>query len=168
MPVAFHRAGFTLLDSRAQKLLGRYQLTWPDVYGGEDGIRESISRRLVAPAVRDSFAAARTGVARTLDQLNNCVSTFDPTLAAALAKSRAKIEYQLEKMDHKVARETLRRDRRAMEESHYLAGLLFPNKHLQERLYTILPFLAKHGFELIDTIYDNIELDCPDHRVLAI
>ena len=63
---------------------------------------------------------------------------------------------------------TLRRDQRAMEESHFLAGLLYPNKHLQERLYTILPFLAKHGFELIDTIHDAIRPECPDHCVLTI
>jgi bacillithiol synthase len=39
---------------------------------------------------------------------------------------------------------------------------------LQERLYSILPFLAKHGFDLIDTIYENVRLDCPDHQMLVI
>ena len=47
-------------------------------------------------------------------------------------------------------------------------GLIYPEKHLQERLYSILPFLARHGFDLIGTLYDNIRLDCPDHRLLVI
>ena len=41
-------------------------------------------------------------------------------------------------------------------------------KHLQERIYSILPFLARHGPDLIDRIYDQVELGCPDHRVLEI
>jgi bacillithiol synthase len=39
---------------------------------------------------------------------------------------------------------------------------------LQERLYSIVPFLAKHGLDLVDRIYENIQLDCPDHRLLTV
>jgi hypothetical protein len=39
---------------------------------------------------------------------------------------------------------------------------------LQERLYSILPFLAKHGLDLVDRIYEAIELDCPDHRMMVV
>ena len=28
--------------------------------------------------------------------------------------------------------------------------------------------LAKHGLELVDQLYDSIELDCPDHRVMVV
>ena len=49
-----------------------------------------------------------------------------------------------------------------------LSGLIFPEQHLQERLYSILPFLAKHGFDLLGMIYDNIELECSDHRVMVL
>jgi hypothetical protein len=39
---------------------------------------------------------------------------------------------------------------------------------LQERFYSILPFLAQHGFDLPDRIYGAIEPQCPDHRVLTL
>ncbi len=168
MPVALHRAGFTLLDARANKLLTRYQLGWPAVYEGEEGIREAIGNRLVPAGVADSLQSAGREIGSALDRLNREMDGFDPTLSASLAKSRAKIEHQLNKLAHKAGRESLRRDQRASEEARFLAGLLYPNKHLQERLYTILPFLAKHGFELIDTIWDQMTLDCPDHQVLTV
>ncbi len=49
-----------------------------------------------------------------------------------------------------------------------LYGLIYPERHLQERLYSILPFLAKHGLDLIDHIYEAIQLDCPDHRLMVV
>jgi uncharacterized protein YllA (UPF0747 family) len=96
------------------------------------------------------------------------LTSFDPTLASALDKSRAKIIYQLAKIGRKTGRETLRRDARAAEDARLLSSLVYPAKHLQERFYSILPFLAKHGDGLLDTLYDNIHLDCPDHKYLVI
>jgi len=168
MPVVVHRSGFTLLDARAQKLVDRYKLEWPIIFEGEDSIREHIARRLVPPGLQHTAASVLSEVQGALMRYSGELNTFDPTLAAAMGSSRKKILFQLSKIERKTAREAMRRDVRAAQDAAYIAGLLYPNKHLQERLYTILPFLAKHGTGLIDTIHDGIELDCPDHQVLVV
>jgi len=60
------------------------------------------------------------------------------------------------------------RDEKASRDAASLNGLIYPVKHLQERLYSIIPFLATHGFDLIDHLYDNIQVECPDHRLLIV
>jgi uncharacterized protein YllA (UPF0747 family) len=102
-----------------------------------------------------------------VDELRYKLEAYDPTLAAALDKSRAKILHQLARIERKAAREALRREDRAEAEAAYLYNLIHPRKHPQERLYTILPFLARHGLELIDRLYENVHLDCPDHVILT-
>ncbi len=62
----------------------------------------------------------------------------------------------------------MRRDARAVADARYLTNLLYPHRHLQERFYSILPFLAAHGMDLVGRLYDAAQLDCPDHRVLTI
>ncbi len=76
--------------------------------------------------------------------------------------------YQLEKLGRKTARETLRRDARATADGDHLAGMIYPHRHPQERFYSILPFLAQHGLDLIDRLYDAVEPMCPDHRVYTL
>ena len=76
--------------------------------------------------------------------------------------------YQLSKMQRKTAREALRRNQRASAEASYMSGLIYPQKHLQERFYSILPFVAQHGTDLMDTLYSHLHLDCPDHKVLVV
>jgi hypothetical protein len=76
--------------------------------------------------------------------------------------------YQLGKARRKIERELLQRDQRANGDAQYLRNLLFPQRHLQERFYSILPFVAEHGLDLIDRLYDAAQVECPDHRVLAI
>ncbi|HTR35412.1 MAG TPA: bacillithiol biosynthesis cysteine-adding enzyme BshC [Bryobacteraceae bacterium] len=168
MPVMLSRAGFTLLDARAAKLMDRYGFSLPDVFHGEERVRDQIGGKLVPPELIGEFGAIERATADSLARLRDDLVSFDSTLAAAADKSRTKILYQLSKIERKTARETVRKNQRAGEEAAYLSGLIFPEKHLQERLYSILPFVAKHGPGLTDTLYENISLDCPDHRVLVI
>ncbi len=168
MPVMLARSGFTLLDSRAQKLMSRYDLGLPCFFHGEECLREKIARKLVPQSILSEFTEIQKATASSLDRLRGDLTAFDPTLASAMDKSRAKILYQLSKIERKAARESLRRDERATEESRFLSGLIYPEKHLQERFYSILPFLAKHGLGLLDTLYESVSLDCPDHKILAV
>src|SRR5580693_3290480 len=168
MPVMLARGGFTLLDARTAKLMDKFELTLPALFHGEEATRETIAQKLVPAAVAREFENVRTATAKSLDELAAALHTFDATLASAAGKSRAKILYQLSKLERKAARETLNRDRRALEDARYMSGLIFPEKHLQERFYSILPFVARHGLGLMDTLYANVNLDCPDHKVLVV
>jgi bacillithiol biosynthesis cysteine-adding enzyme BshC len=168
MPVAMPRAGFTILDSRSAKLMERNQLSLGDFFHGETSLKERMASRLVphtlASRMRETAATVESAVTRMRTEL----TTFDPTLARALDRSAKKIGYQLAKMERKTGREAMRRDEHAARDAASLYGLIYPERHLQERLYSILPFLAKHGLDLVGSIYEGIELECSDHRVMVI
>lgn len=168
MPVAVPRGGFTLLDERARSLMDRYNVTLTDCFHGDQLLRERIAARLIPDSLEITFQDVIGEVRNSLDRLQGELRHFDPTLGDALAKSRLKIIYQIEKNHRKAAREALRRDTRVNEGAAHLSGLVFPERHLQERLFSILPFLAKHGFELMDTLYENVHHGCPDHLLLTV
>lgn len=168
MPVVMARSAFTLLDARAAKLLERFHLSVPQIFVDAERLKERIAQSLVPDSVERAFAQSSTSVERQLDRLRSELERFDHTLAAALDTSRAKILYQLEKTRRKIERERLRRDGRAATDAQYLANLVYPHRHLQERFYSILPFLAKHGLDLIDRLHETVQLDCADHRVLTL
>jgi bacillithiol biosynthesis cysteine-adding enzyme BshC len=167
MPVVMSRAGFTLLDSRGAKLLARYKLTIAQTLVPEESLKSRIASALVPPHLEGAFDRTSNEVGLHLAGLRQQIAAFDPTLASALDKSRSKIAYQMEKIHKKIAHEMLRRDARAAEDTGYLLGSLFPHRHLQERFYSILPFLAQHGTQLVDPVYEALHTDCPDHRVLT-
>jgi uncharacterized protein YllA (UPF0747 family) len=168
MPVVMARSAFTLVEPRAVKLMKRYGIGLPEMFVDLESLRNRIAHILVPASLERGFSSTAESIGRSLDQLRSELEGFDRTLASALDKSRTKIQYQMEKARRKIEREALRRDERAAGDARYLSALLYPERHLQERIYTILPFLAEHGLELIDQLYQAIESDCPDHRVLYI
>lgn len=167
-PMPLPRAGFTVLDSHSTKLMARYQLSIPDFASGEISLREKVAEKLVSPELTALMAETRTVTARSLEALKSRLTSFDSTLAKAVNRSTRKIEYQLQKIESKIARQTLIRNDRASHDASALVNLVYPHKHLQERFYSILPLLAKHGPSLVDTIYENIHPDCPDHKLLTL
>jgi bacillithiol biosynthesis cysteine-adding enzyme BshC len=168
MPRLVPRAGFTLIDQRSGKLMDRFGIAMQDFFHGEDALREKIAATLIPPKLRSDFEEAGREAQVLLERLQADVTAFDPTLGEAAAKSRAKILYQLTKLERKVARESMRREQRAAADAEYLYNMIYPHRHLQERFYSILPFLARHGTGLLDTVYENVHLNCPDHVLLRL
>jgi bacillithiol synthase len=168
MPVIIPRQGFTVLDGRAQKLFTRYGLALPHFYHGEEALREQIAAHLVPPEVQELAAKTQREIGGPLERFYGGLQEFDPTLAAALEKSRRKMEYQLQKLMLKVNREAMRRDHRAQQDAAYLYSTVYPHRHLQERFYSFLPFMAQHGPDLLDRMYDSLHSECADHRLVAV
>jgi bacillithiol biosynthesis cysteine-adding enzyme BshC len=168
MPVMLPRNGYTLMSARSQKLLTRYELALPDALVRHEKLDELISAKLVPDSLHALFRESGEQTSQILDRLTASLQAFDPSLAKAIGKSRSKISYQLSKMEAKTAREALRRDQRATDEAAYLSHQLFPEHHLQERFFSILPFLAQYGLDLVNRIVDHSCLDCVDHHILHV
>jgi bacillithiol biosynthesis cysteine-adding enzyme BshC len=167
-PVACARAGFTLLDERSHKRMARYCLKPTDLFAGEQTLRNTIGARLVPERLRDSLEQTQKAFSSALDSLDGELRQFDVTLAGALKTSRRKIEYQVGKISRKTAAQILVRDAQAANDARSLSGLVYPEKHLQERLYSIVPFIAKFGPGLVDELYAAVRIDCPDHQFMVV
>jgi bacillithiol synthase len=168
MPVMLPRNSYTLLSARAKKLLTRYELSLPQALVRHEKLAEVVSAKLVPDNLHELFRESGEQTRAILDRLDASLQSFDPSLARTLGKSRAKMLYQLSKMEKKTAREALRRDERASAEAQYLSNQLFPEQHPQERFLSILPFVAQYGSELIEALVAHSCLDCMDHHLLYV
>jgi bacillithiol synthase len=167
-PVIVPRCAFTLLDTRARNLMDRHMVTLPGCFHGLDPLKERIAAGLVPDSLQVTFDLAQSEIRAVLDRLQGELAAFDPTLGAAMSKSKAKVLYQVEKNRRKAAREALRRDAMVTEGAEYLSHLVFPERVLQERFYSILPFVAQHGSRLLDLIEEHTHRGCPDHTLLTV
>jgi bacillithiol biosynthesis cysteine-adding enzyme BshC len=165
MPIIYPRNTFTLLDARAEKLLTRYNLRVVDLFDHHENVKGVLASKLVPPPLTEQIKTAQTSAAQALAQLQRSLLQFDPTLEAASRKSTAKISYQFGKLERKIAREMMRRDEHASKDADYLLNLVYPQRHLQERFYSIVPFLAKYGSDLPQQIRGEIRLSCSDHML---
>lgn len=167
-PVAFPRTGFTLADERLGKRMGRYGLVPQDLFVPERDLYARIAKRLIPSGLQMRIDQTNASVRHALDLLGNDLAGFDKSMLKALDTSRRKIEYQAAKIGQKTATQMMRRDEQAQRDAHMLYDLVFPHRHLQERLYSIVPMMAKFGPGLIADLYSHVQTECPDHQFAII
>ena len=139
------RSGFTLVDARAKKLLGRFGLTVEDVWSGSQGLRHKMERQSVPGLLSKSFDRDQKQVSKMLARLGKQIEKIDPTLKGSVERARKRIEYHIEKLRRKSGRAQDRKSGLIAAHEQYLESLLNPHKVLQERELCLLPFLARWG-----------------------
>jgi bacillithiol biosynthesis cysteine-adding enzyme BshC len=145
MPVVLPRPGFTLVDTKAAKLLRTYKLKVEDIWAGSQEVRRRMELVSVPNQISRDFDRNHKQVMRMLDQLKDQVLKLDPTLEGAVETARRKIDYQIDKLRRKTGRAQDAKAGLLSGHESFLEHLLYPHKTLQSRELCLLPFLARWG-----------------------
>jgi bacillithiol biosynthesis cysteine-adding enzyme BshC len=145
MPVMLPRAGYTLVDARAKKLLRRYELAVEDVWAGSQGLRHQMEGKSVSTALAKEFERDQKQIAKLLGKLGKQIEKIDATLKGTVERSQKSIEFHIEKLRRKAGRAQDQKAGLISEHEQYLESLLHPHKTLQSRELCFLPFLARWG-----------------------
>ena len=145
MPVMLPRAGFTLVDAKAAKILHRYGLTVEDVWAGPQSLLQKMESASVAKGLSKTFERDQKQIQKILMQLGKQIAKLDPTLKGTVERAKQRIEFHLEKLRRKVGKAQDQKAGLISTHMQYLESLLYPHKALQSRELCLLPFLARWG-----------------------
>lgn len=169
MPVVLPRAGFTILDAKAEKLLQKYGLCIENLWAGPQELRRKMESVSVPLALGEGFDRDKAQMESTLAELGAQIEKLDPTLAGAVSTARKKISFQLEKLRRKTGRALDQKSGLLGEHERFLENLLYPDKQLQSRELCFLPFLARWGMDGLGELQKLSGSDTlGEHRIVRI
>jgi len=145
MPVVLPRAGFTLIDAKATKLLRKYELVVEEVWAGSHDLRHKMEKQSVTGLLAEDFERDQKQIAEMLAKLGEKIEALDPTLKNTVEKTREGIEFYLDKLRRKAGMALDQKAGLLAAHEQHLESLLNPHKGLQERELCLLPFLARWG-----------------------
>ena len=161
-----HRASFTLIEPKHAKTLGKYDLELKDLFAGLENITPQIVEKYLNKEMANIFAEVEEKINVQLEYLNRNLVELEPTLAENLANRRRKILYHVSNLRRKFQHAQIQKDQVVQRQIETLFASLVPHKSLQERTLNIISFLNLYGLNLIDWVYDAIDLDDKEHRIL--
>jgi bacillithiol synthase len=165
-PVIFPRAGFTLVDHRIQRVLDKYRLAVEDVWQGEEHLRRKIAAAGFAEGWSERLDQSEHDLTALLERLRGDIQTLDPTLLDTLKHAEEKMKYQVERLRGKISHAALQRSEVLLRHAQLLMRFLMPNRELQEREVSGVYFLARAGYDLLDRILAQIQIDSCDHQIM--
>jgi uncharacterized protein YllA (UPF0747 family) len=167
MPVMLPRAGFTLVDVKATKLLKQYQLTVEDLWQGSQDIRKRLERAAVPKTLSAKFDREQKQITKTMTQLGKQIATLDRTLQGSVGTAQKKIAFQLDKLRRKVGRAQDQKNSLITAHQKFLEEQLYPHHVLQSRELGFLPFLAKWGPSALDELQKCCALSELGHHFIV-
>jgi len=151
-PVFLPRAGFTLVDSKAQRLLEQYGMTVEDVWAGSQTVRTKLGAANLPAKLSAKLEKDARQIRKLLDGWDDPITKIDPSLKATLEKTQRKISYQTEKLRQKAGWARDKKTSVLAGHAEFLSNLLYPNKALQSRELNFLPLLARWGMGALDDL----------------
>jgi bacillithiol biosynthesis cysteine-adding enzyme BshC len=166
MPAIVPRAGFTLVEPEAARLLERYGLEVAALFRGRQYVRAQMERRFLPKGLLRKFDQDERSLRKLLGGLRRPVGKLDRTLPGALDTAERKMLYQFLKLRGKVGRSENFRTGLLDRHERLLLDSLYPHRDLQERTHNLLPFIARHGFELLRELERRSASLAGNHQVV--
>lgn len=166
MPAILPRTSFTLLAPEVARTLKKYGLNFREVLEGRQELRRKMEGCFLPTGLAAKFNRDEKALRKMIGSYGKPLERLDKTLGGARQTAERKMIYQFVKLRGKAGRAENARtgviDRHEME----IVSALYPRHGLQERTLSLLPFLARHGMNLVDRLEAAGNQGCNGHRFL--
>jgi bacillithiol synthase len=163
------RAGVTIVDAKAQRLLMKYELNVREIIGGApERTRDRMARDTAAGSLIDGFDALKSTVESSISSLRTEINSIDPTVSDLFRNSEAKMLHQLGKVRRRFITNYARRASDLERHVDFLHNSLYPRGGLQERLLNFNHFLALYGPGFVEQVLECLEPFCRQHQILYV
>jgi bacillithiol synthase len=162
------RFSATVVEPKVQRWLGQYSIAVRDAFDGPEALRQTLAARTLPAGLQAAFERANRSVDESFSGLQEALAKLDPTLVEASQTGASKVRYQLDRLRERAMAAELRRSEVVSRHAAALSQALYPENALQERGVAGVYFVARHGTELLRSIYDTMRTDCHDHQILEL
>jgi uncharacterized protein YllA (UPF0747 family) len=161
-----HRASFTVVQRKHARTLEKYELKFAELFDGKEKVSARIVEKFISNETAETFAEVEEIINAQLNRLDKSLTEIEPTLSANLANRRKKIIWHIGALRKKYHQAEIRKNEIVRRRIENLFTALLPNDALQERTLNVVTFLNLFGTNFIDWIYEAIETDEKDHKIL--
>ena len=167
-PIIYPRSSATILEKNIGSIIEKYNLSVNQIFWEPEALQEHVLASLSDVTIENIFGDAREKIDLALDQLKEKLFDFDKTMSDAGTKYRQKILNYLDEFRGKAIDSQKRKHETTLRQIDKLSSTLFPNGTLQERELNFVYFVNKYGPDILDKIFEAIEINRFEHQIINI
>jgi bacillithiol biosynthesis cysteine-adding enzyme BshC len=166
MPSILPRAGFTIVDPLAARLLTKFGLEINDVFSGHQHLRARMEQKALPRALASRFDTGEKTLRKLLKSYQLPLMKLDRTLVGALDSAERKMLHQFAKLRGKAGRAENLRIGVLDRYERILLDSLYPHRGLQERTLSPLSWLAEYGPRFVDNLSRQASIESAQHHIV--
>jgi uncharacterized protein YllA (UPF0747 family) len=168
MPLIVPRATLTLVEPRVAQLLERFHFSLLDLTQEPEQLASRVLRAQLPSDFETTLTKARESVGEIFRGVSEAIAAVDPTLRATAGQTSGHIQGHLDQLERKAVQALKRREAETRQQIQRVREALMPGGKLQERVFPLLPFLARYGPSLLDAIQAAINGPGWEHQLVTL
>jgi len=164
--LAWPRVSATLLDARSRKIMSRYGLTLPELYGGPEAVAGRLMCGLAVEENLERIDRLQSDLYGQLAELQSLVPK-DDRIRVKIDRARGRMLYQVEKAKRRVSEFRGHRQEALARQLARLCGTIAPLGDLQERELAAFQFLLRYSQSVPQTLYEKVDPFLFEHQLIS-
>jgi bacillithiol synthase len=165
---SFHRASATLLPAKSAAALDESGLRLADLYA----LPQDLAARAVAQdrpealdAALERFRILLMGADREIEEQ---AVAIDPTLGETFTTLRGNLERHIEKLEKKILSSVKQKNETQLKRIGLVQQQAYPRQAPQERVLSLINFLPRYGFSLVETLLAELDSTGFSHQTIIL
>lgn len=154
MPLVIPRYSTQLVEAKVRKVLSKFQLEPNDLGQPFHELAAQVTREELPAGVSDALAAAKRHLTEDYGALLSASSGIDPTLRGPLESARNASFKHVDDSERKILTHLKKQNEVHLMQLRKAASNLYPDGAPQERVLSLLPYVARYGEGLLREILD--------------
>ena len=168
MPVIYPRQSLTLVEPEIKEILTKLGISCLEIMQDvEQAYNRVIEKKIPGPA-EELLNQTQAELKQKVEAMGKEILKIQPGLKPNLEFTIGKIDFEFNKFKDKFFQAYKKQFKEIKEEVYTARQMLYPQNTFQERILNLTHFLNRYGFDFVDYLYQNLDLDSVDHHVLEL
>ncbi len=167
-PVHRPRPSVTLIESHMDRQMENAGISFEDLTGDIERVINRVLTETFPSDLDSQLKSFRTTVADLFGRLGGDVIGFDPQLRNVTEQTSGKIDFIIKGFEHKIFTAHKKKYKEVTDRIYRLYNTLYPHRCLQERCLNVTYFLARHGLDVVNCLYRQLDSEETAHQLISL
>lgn len=168
MPIIHPRAGFTIVESKVQRIMEKNGLEISDLSEYYEKLFSRVSKQHISVELEQLIESSRSEIESVFKKLSSELIHIDPNIENVTESARKKIDQQINILRERAYQLQRSRDDIIRNQIKRACMNIYPDDKPQERVFNVVQFLVLYGFDFLDEVMSIIDPENIRHLILFI
>jgi bacillithiol biosynthesis cysteine-adding enzyme BshC len=165
-PVIYPRSSATLVEKNISSAIEKFDLKPHDIFTDPEKLKERIVSKISEGSLENIFSKSSYEMELIFDKLQEVLFDIDKTMSEMGNKYKQNSLNSLNQLKGKAVESQKKKYETTLRQIDKITVNLYPDKNLQEREINFLFYANKYGLDIINRIYEELEINVFEHQVI--
>jgi bacillithiol biosynthesis cysteine-adding enzyme BshC len=165
-PVIYPRSSATLVEKNISSAIEKLDLKLPEIFADPEKIKDTMVSKMSEGSLENIFSNSSYEIELVFDKLQEILFEIDKTTSELGSKYKQNSLNSLNQLKSKALEARKKKYETTLRQIDKITVNLYPDKNLQEREINFLFYANKYGLEVLDRIYEELEINVFEHQII--